>query len=143
MTGSTLERTGIVGQARSAYSIFAMSELCVYRHSSIGGFGFANAFLCATGTIILRILRRFSILATIVVSGNLPAQVSQKHTPVPSSVHRPKLVLGIVVDQFRYGYTTRFAARYSGGLHTLLTQGAVFVDAHQDHYPTVPATPPS
>lgn len=53
--------------------------------------------------------------------------------------HPPKLVLGIVVDQFRYDYTTRFAARYTAGLHRLLAEGAVFVDAHQDHFPTVTA----
>ena len=64
---------------------------------------------------------------------------AQRHEPPRPAAARPKLVLGIVVDQFRYDYTTRFAARYTQGLHTLLTEGAVFVDAHQDHFPTVTA----
>jgi len=51
----------------------------------------------------------------------------------------PRLIVAIIVDQFRYDYTTRFAARYSGGLHTLLDEGAVFLDAHQDHFPAVTA----
>ncbi len=55
------------------------------------------------------------------------------------TTHRPKLVLAIVVDQFRYDYTTRFRSRYTKGLDQLLRNGAVFVDAHQDHYPTVTA----
>ena len=58
----------------------------------------------------------------------------------PPKVHRPKLVLAIIVDQFRYDYTTRFRSRYTGGLATMLEGGTVFVDAHQDHYPTVTAT---
>ena len=53
--------------------------------------------------------------------------------------HKPKLVLVIVVDQFRQDYTTRFRSDYTAGLKQLLTGGAVFADAHQDHYPTVTA----
>jgi predicted AlkP superfamily pyrophosphatase or phosphodiesterase len=58
----------------------------------------------------------------------------------PQVQRRPKLVLAIIVDQFRYDYTTRFRSRYTGGLARMLDDGAVFVDAHQDHYPTVTAT---
>ena len=60
--------------------------------------------------------------------------------PVPGNAPpAPRLILAIIVDQFRYDYTTRFATRYTGGLHTLLTGGAVYLDAHQDHFPTVTA----
>ena len=52
---------------------------------------------------------------------------------------KPKLVLTIVVDQFRYDYLTRYRAEYKGGLNRLLTQGAVFTDAHYQHFPTVTA----
>ncbi len=52
---------------------------------------------------------------------------------------QPKLVLTIVVDQFRYDYLTRFRADYNSGLARLLDQGAVFTDARYDHYPTVTA----
>lgn len=54
--------------------------------------------------------------------------------------HRPKLLLAIAIDQFRYDYTTRFRDRYNSGLAAMLSHGAVFVDAHQDHFPTVTAT---
>lgn len=53
---------------------------------------------------------------------------------------RPKLIVAIAVDQFRYDYTTRFRDRYTAGLSRMLSEGAVYVDAHQDHYPTVTAT---
>jgi predicted AlkP superfamily pyrophosphatase or phosphodiesterase len=52
---------------------------------------------------------------------------------------RPKLVLTIVVDQFRYDYLTRFRSEYNSGLARLLTQGAVFTNARYEHFPTVTA----
>ncbi len=56
-----------------------------------------------------------------------------------SAPQMPKLILVIVVDQFRQDYTTRFRNYFTSGLKELLTAGAVFPDAHQDHYPTVTA----
>src|SRR6185369_2241799 len=52
---------------------------------------------------------------------------------------RPKLVLLIAIDQFRYDYFPRFRTEYTGGLKLLLDRGANFVDAHLEHYPTVTA----
>ena len=51
----------------------------------------------------------------------------------------PKLVLAIVVDQFRYDYLTRFRGEYRAGLKRLLTEGAVFTNARYEQYPTVTA----
>ena len=51
----------------------------------------------------------------------------------------PKLVLAIVVDQFRYDYLTRFRGEYHAGFERLLTRGAVFTNARYEHYPTVTA----
>lgn len=56
-----------------------------------------------------------------------------------SSPARPKLVLLIVIDQFRYDFLTRWRDQYTGGIHRLLTRGAVFTSAHHEHYPTVTA----
>ena len=52
---------------------------------------------------------------------------------------KPKLVLAIVVDQFRYDYLTRYRGEYHGGLNRLLTEGAVFTNAHYQQFPTVTA----
>lgn len=49
----------------------------------------------------------------------------------------PRLVLVIVVDQFRHEYLNRFGADFDAGLARLLAEGAVFSDAHLAHYPTV------
>src|SRR5229473_8098590 len=52
---------------------------------------------------------------------------------------KPKLVLAIVVDQFRYDYLLRFHDDYHSGLLRLIEHGAVFHDAHYLHAATVTA----
>jgi predicted AlkP superfamily pyrophosphatase or phosphodiesterase len=51
----------------------------------------------------------------------------------------PKLVLAIVIDQFRYDYLTRFHSEYTGGFKRFFEHGAVFTNAHFEHVPTVTA----
>jgi len=51
----------------------------------------------------------------------------------------PKLVVVIVIDQFRYDYLTRFRGEYTGGFDRLLKTGAVFTNAYLQHFPTVTA----
>ena len=76
--------------------------------------------------------RRFVALSLLFVSSlGLWAQAPQPP--------QPKLVLAIVVDQFRYDYLTRFRADFTGGLKRLLEQGAVFTNANYDAAPTVTA----
>ncbi len=64
---------------------------------------------------------------------------AQQHQQIRTA-KKPKLLLVIAIDQFRYDYTTRFRDQYTGGFARLLTQGVVYLDAHQDHFPTVTAT---
>jgi predicted AlkP superfamily pyrophosphatase or phosphodiesterase len=52
---------------------------------------------------------------------------------------KPKLVVAIAIDQFRYDYLTRFGGEYTGGFRRLLSQGAVFTNARYEHFPTVTA----
>ena len=56
-----------------------------------------------------------------------------------ASTEKPKLILAVVIDQFRYDYLTRFRGEYHGGLERLLTKGAVFTNARYEHFPTVTA----
>lgn len=70
------------------------------------------------------------LLAAAVLAGAAPAA-----QPAPEI----RLVLLIAVDQFRYDYLTRFRPEYRQGLERLLSNGAVFTDAHLEHYPTVTA----
>src|ERR1035438_6643943 len=52
---------------------------------------------------------------------------------------KPKLVVAIVIDQFRYDYLTRYRSDYHGGFDLLLTKGARFTNARYQHFPTVTA----
>lgn len=53
---------------------------------------------------------------------------------------RPRLVLLIVVDQFRYDYLTRFGDMFgSHGIGRLMRNGALWTDANFDYVPTTTA----
>jgi hypothetical protein len=83
--------------------------------------------------------KRSSLLLLLLSTSIARAQAVPRAVAEKSMPATPRLIVAIIVDQFRYDYTTRFAARYTGGLHTLLNEGAVFLDARQDHFPTVTA----
>jgi len=68
----------------------------------------------------------------------LCAAIALAAPPLPPP-RRPKLILAIVVDQFRYDYLLRYRTDFTSGLKRLLDQGAVFDDAHYIHVPTVTA----
>jgi predicted AlkP superfamily pyrophosphatase or phosphodiesterase len=55
------------------------------------------------------------------------------------AAEKPKLVVALAVDQFRYDYLLRFRVEYKQGLDRLLTRGAVFSNAFYEHFPTVTA----
>jgi hypothetical protein len=57
--------------------------------------------------------------------------------PAPAS--KPKLVVAVAIDQFRYDYLTRFRDSYHAGLARVLDNGAVFTDAHYPQSLTVTA----
>lgn len=53
--------------------------------------------------------------------------------PTPPPAPRPRLVVVVTVDQLRADYLDRYRSQLRGGLLRLLTEGAVFTDAYQDH----------
>ncbi len=64
----------------------------------------------------------------------------RRATPVAAAPPaRPRLVLLIVVDQFRYDYLERYDDLFSGGLQRLLRDGANWTNANYDHMPTYTA----
>lgn len=63
-----------------------------------------------------------------------------KKNPPSSSLPRPKLVVGIVVDQMRWDYLYRYYDRYTqGGFKRLLNQGFSCENTNIDYIPTVTA----
>ena len=61
-------------------------------------------------------------------------------TTAAVKVARPRLVVSIVIDQFRHDYLQRFGDQFGeGGFKRFLNQGAVFANANYIHAPTVTA----
>ncbi len=113
-----------------------------------------------TKNISKRIL--ISLLSAFIISISASAQVKQKsyharvqaaptHPTVnPAAISplatvatpaaKPKLVVGIVVDQMRYDYLFRFEKRYSeGGFKRLIREGFLFENANYNYVPTYTA----
>ena len=64
---------------------------------------------------------------------------AQRASAAPAG-KRPRLVLLIVVDQFRYDYLERFADLFvANGIKRLMTEGASWIQANYDHTPTYTA----
>ena len=57
----------------------------------------------------------------------------------PEAPRKPRLVVAVIIDQFRYDYLLRFRSEYHAGLARLLDRAAVFTDAHYLHAATVTA----
>ncbi|NAW50158.1 alkaline phosphatase family protein [Elizabethkingia argentiflava] len=77
-------------------------------------------------------LRKY-LWGLILISGMLSAQQKQ-------SVPRPKLVVGLIVDQMRWDYLYRYYTKYGeGGFKRLLSSGYSLNNVHIDYVPTVTA----
>src|SRR5215472_12669200 len=79
-------------------------------------------------------MKRFMKRIFVAVLLSVGALFAQKLAPP-----KPKLILAIAVDQFRYDYLLRFNSDYTSGLRRLLDEGAVFHDAQYQHFHTVTA----
>jgi predicted AlkP superfamily pyrophosphatase or phosphodiesterase len=75
------------------------------------------------------------VAAIVWALGGAPHQLRSQEAPRKEL----RLVLLVAIDQFRYDYLTRFRDEYKGGLDQLLRNGANFVNANLEHYPTVTA----
>lgn len=72
----------------------------------------------------------FSVLLSLTVK-------AQKNQVKSNEFERPKLVVGIVVDQMRYDYISRFWNGYSeGGFKRLVKEGFNFKNNHYNYAPT-------
>src|SRR5687768_13247231 len=65
-------------------------------------------------------------------SHTLPAQTVEK------SIDRPKLVVGIIVDQMRQEYLYRYYNKLgNGGFKRMMNEGFMLKNAHYNYVPTV------
>jgi predicted AlkP superfamily pyrophosphatase or phosphodiesterase len=78
-------------------------------------------------------------LSLLLIQPLAPASGQITRRPASQSAN-VKLVVGIVIDQFRADYLVRFADQFTtGGFRRLLDGGAVFANAHYLHTPTYTA----
>jgi predicted AlkP superfamily pyrophosphatase or phosphodiesterase len=70
----------------------------------------------------------------------LGVRCEAKAKPVAGGEAPPQLVVVVVVDQMRADYLTRWQGHFTGGLHRMITEGALFTNAVHDHAATLTAT---
>ena len=83
--------------------------------------------------------RRTPLVLVVIFSILVSVTVAQRRTQ-PAPPKRPRLVLLIVVDQFRYDYLERFGDLFApNGLKRLVRDGASWTQSNYDHMPTYTA----
>ncbi|MBS1791050.1 MAG: alkaline phosphatase family protein [Acidobacteria bacterium] len=81
------------------------------------------------------------LLGFLLILSNLllPVTAQQRRRPA-NAPKKPRLIVGIVIDQFRADYLNRFSDQFGeGGFKRLLDGGAVFTNANYTHVPTYTA----
>lgn len=78
--------------------------------------------------------RLIRLIAFIIINGNfLYSQVDE--------LNKPKLVIGIVVDQMRFDQLYKYQEKYGdGGFKRIMKEGFNFKNAHYNYIPTVTAS---
>lgn len=79
------------------------------------------------------------IIVTVILNVFFAGLTPKIHADDAILVTKPKLVIAIVADQFRYDYLLRFKDEFRGGLFQLMKNGAVYTNARYEHYPTFTA----
>ena len=76
---------------------------------------------------------RVVLLAVVITIVGLGGALYSQSTPART---RPRLLVLLVVDQMRHDYLERFRGTWTGGLHRLLAEGAVFSNAAYPYFHT-------
>jgi len=93
---------------------------------------YLHAVLCLNKLFIMRLL---SIIAVCILALGSCNHLSNTNN------NKPKLVIGIVIDQMRYDYLYRFYDQYGeNGFKRLMNQGMNFTYAQYNYVPTYTAT---
>jgi predicted AlkP superfamily pyrophosphatase or phosphodiesterase len=83
----------------------------------------------------------FNSFLLLLVTASLSAQKKKSSVSFETAIpDKPKLVVGIVVDQMRYDFLYRYSEKYtSGGFKRLMNEGFNCRNNHYDYAPTVTA----
>jgi predicted AlkP superfamily pyrophosphatase or phosphodiesterase len=103
-------------------------NLCGYFHNLICKFAKIN---------LMNIKSLFALLIIFSISINT---LAQKNTTTNTTASKPKIVVGIVIDQMRWDYLYRYSNRYSsGGFKRLQKNGFSFENTFIPYVPTYTA----
>jgi predicted AlkP superfamily pyrophosphatase or phosphodiesterase len=84
--------------------------------------------------------RRLVCSLALVIASSLVFSAAAQQRRRAANAGKPRLVVGVVIDQFRADYLTRFEDQFGeGGFKRLLREGANFTNAHYIHTPTYTA----
>ncbi|WP_259065612.1 alkaline phosphatase PafA [Mucilaginibacter sp. X4EP1] len=90
--------------------------------------------------LLLITLAFATVSASAQIKKKKPVAQTAAPAPVSTALPRPKLVVGLVVDQMRWDYLYRFYDRYqSNGFKRLLNEGFSCENTQVDYIPTVTA----
>src|SRR5215510_4971331 len=88
----------------------------------------------------MRRMRRTPLVFLLIISLFVGSVSQAQRRTQPPELKRPKLVLLIVVDQFRYDYLERFGDLFvANGFKRLVRDGASWTQSNYDHMPTYTA----
>ena len=91
-------------------------------------------------SMLPRRLCRQLITACLLISFTFSITLGQRRPAQTGPAKRPRLVLLIAVDQFRYDYIERFGDLFAAnGLRRLMREGASWTQSNYDHMPTYTA----
>jgi len=89
---------------------------------------------------LTRIIVVFLLALTLFPQSSGAQRQASRSGTARAATTKPKLVLVIVVDQFRYDYLERFGDLFgAGGFRRLMNEGALFTNANYDYVPTFTA----
>jgi predicted AlkP superfamily pyrophosphatase or phosphodiesterase len=94
-----------------------------------------NASMACSSSAVLTTLGVITLLGAACAPPVPPAAPGAPATTTPSSLaaERPRLVVMLVVDQFREPYLERYGDLFTGGFRRLIDQGRTYVRATHDH----------
>src|SRR6185369_13836599 len=85
-------------------------------------------------------LASLSLVVCLFLTSLAPVAAAQRQPrPAASGLPRPKLVVILMVDQFRYDFLERFYDLFGNDGFKRLMSGALFTNANYDYVPTVTA----
>ncbi|MDF3077975.1 MAG: alkaline phosphatase family protein [Sphingobacteriaceae bacterium] len=129
-------QTELINSAGGVYVIEKLQQRRAYNTASRRGYSDISYLLQSH---LMNLKKALFLIILLAISPAIFAQ-TKKLEPAGTALRRPKLVVGLVVDQMRWDYLYRYYDRYtSGGFRRMLNQGFSCENTNIDYIPTITA----